>query len=411
VRALPVLARDGAKMSERGLVGENRRCSPTASYRWVVLAAGTFGQAAYASILLGLAVVAPSLRARYGLGLTEVGVALAAPLFGSMTTLYPWGVVTDRIGERRVIGVGLGIAAGSLAIAAHVGSFAALVALLFVAGAGGAGVNSASGRAVLHWFDVRQRGFALGLRQTAVPIGGAWASFVLPSLVSRSDPRPALVAMALACLAGSVLGALALREGPQPDAAAAPRAGAPLRDRALWLLSAASALILAPQACLIGFLVLFLHGQRGLSTTSAGIVLGVVNLLGIATRIAAGSWSDLAGSRIRPLRRIALASAVLVACCTALASGPDALLLPVLVLTGCAAISWNGLSFAAAAEAAGHARSGSAIGMQQTALAVSGAVLPIAFGALVAATSWRAGFAAVALFALAGWRLLADLPG
>ena len=40
---------------------------------------------------------------------------------------------------------------------------------------------------------------------------------------------------------------------------------------------------------------------------------------------------------------------------------------------GCVTISWNGLSFAAAAEAAGHARSGTSIGLQQTALAISGA--------------------------------------
>ena len=52
---------------------------------------------------------------------------------------------------------------------------------------------------------------------------------------------------------------------------------------------------------------------------------------------------------------------------------------------GCVAISWNGLAFTAAAETAGHARSGTAIGLQQTALAVSGSVLPIAFGAFVGA--------------------------
>jgi len=357
-------------------------------------------------------VLAPPLRSRYGLSLTQIGVLLAAPSIGAIATLYPLGLAADRFGERAVIGAGLGLASICVAAAAFTGSFAPLAVLLLLAGALGAGVNAASGRAVMHWFDLRQRGLALGMRQTAVPIGGAWVALVLPALITGDDPRAAILALALGCLAGAVVGVVVLRESPEADPAApSPRARTPLRDRGMWLLSLGSALMLAPQVCLVGFLVLFLHERRAMSTAAAAAVLAVVNILGIATRIAAGRWSDLAGSRLAPVRRIALASAALVACCTLLESGPLVLLVPALVLMGCVTISWNGLSFTAAAEAAGHARSGSGIGLQQTALAISGAVLPIAFGAFVALTSWRAGFAVAALFPLAGWRLLASVPG
>jgi sugar phosphate permease len=389
-----------------------RRLTRGVRYRWVVLAAGTFAQSTYAASFLGLAVLAPALRTRYGLSLTEIGVLLAAPTLGSIATLYPWGLATDRVGERTVIGAGLGVASVCLGTAAFVGSFASLTALLFLAGGFGASVNSASGRAVMHWFDASQRGFALGVRQTAVPIGGAWVALVLPLLLSGDDVRAAILALAIGCLVGGLVGLAVLREGPQVDAEVSlRRAQTVLRDRALWRLSAASGLLLAPQACLVGFLVLFLHDRRDLSTASAGIVLASLNVLGIATRIGAGRWSDLAGSRIRPLRRIALLSSALVVCCMALVTGPLVFLVPALVLMGCVTISWNGLSFAAAAEAAGHARSGSAIGLQQTALAISGSALPVLFGVLVAATSWRAGFAVIAVFPLLGWRLLATVPG
>jgi hypothetical protein len=148
-----------------------------------------------------------------------------------------------------------------------------------------------------------------------------------------------------------------------------------------------------------------------MSTAAAAAVLALLNIFGIATRIGAGRWSDLMQSRIRPLRRIAVGSAVLVVCCTALLTAPLGLLVPALVLMGCVTISWNGLSFAAVAETAGHARSGTALGMQQTALAVAGSIFPVAFGAFVGGTSWRAGFAVSALFPLAGWRLLRSVPG
>jgi hypothetical protein len=72
-------------------------------------------------------------------------------------------------------------------------------------------------------------------------------------------------------------------------------------------------------------------------------------------------------------------------------------------------MSWNGLSFTAAAEAAGPRRSGAAIGFQQTVLGVGGIVIPIAFAAVVAGASWRVAFFASAGCALAGAALLRPL--
>jgi sugar phosphate permease len=346
------------------------------------------------------------MRSRYGLTLPQIGGLLAAPSIGSIATLYSWGVAADRFGERAVLALGLCSASACMAAAAFATSFTGLALLLLAAGAMGASANSASGRAVLQWFDADQRGFALGVRQTAVPIGGAWVALVLPRLVSGTNPRTAIVLLAVGCLAGGLFGLAVLRDAPEPVVSVKREITTPVRERSMWLLSGGSALIVAPQVCLIGFLVVFLHSQRHLTTSSAGFVLAAVNILGIGTRIGAGRWSDLAGNRLGPLRRIAIGSALLVGCCAALLSSPLLALLPLLVLMGCVTISWNGLSFAAAAETAGHSRSGAAIGLQQTMLAISSSALPIAFGGLIAATSWRTGYAAVALFPIAGWWLI-----
>jgi sugar phosphate permease len=354
-------------------------------------------------------VLAPSLKSRYHLTLTEVGVLLAAPIVGSIPSLYPWGIAADRFGERAVVASGLGLASVCLAGAAFVSSFAALAVLLFLAGGFGASVSSSTGRAVMHWFDASERGLALGVRQTAVPIAGFWVALTLPALVVGNDPRDAILAVAAVCFAGALGGLLVLRgSGHLHDHVARP---APTRDPAIWTLSGGSALILAPQVCLVGFLVVFLHGERGLSTAEAGAVLAAINALGIATRIGAGHWSDVVGSRLGPLRLIALAMTALVAATAAVLGAPLWLLVPLLVVTGCVAISWNGLAFAAVAEVAGPARSGAALGLQQTMLAVSGGILPVVFGALVAATSWRLGIAATALLALAGWSTLRGVSG
>ena len=89
----------------------------------------------------------------------------------------------------------------------------------------------------------------------------------------------------------------------------------------------------------------------------------------------------------------ARALAVALAAAAALVARPDlSCSCPLLVVAGVLGMSWNGLSFTAAAEAAGPRRSGAAIGFQQTVLGVGGIVIPIAFAAIVAGASWRVAF-------------------
>ena len=110
------------------------------------------------------------------------------------------------------------------------------------------------------------------------------------------------------------------------------------------------------------------------------------------------------------MRRLGLALAAVLAAVAILVDAPLALLVPVLVAAGTLGLSWNGLSFTAAAEFAGRARSGAAIGLQQTALSVSYTIAAVAFAAVVDATSWRIGFGAAALGPLAGAAVLGRLP-
>jgi hypothetical protein len=50
------------------------------SYRWAVLAAGTFAQATYSAIWFGVAVMAPELRSQYHLSLGETGLLISGRL-------------------------------------------------------------------------------------------------------------------------------------------------------------------------------------------------------------------------------------------------------------------------------------------------------------------------------------------
>jgi sugar phosphate permease len=222
-------------------------------------------------------------------------------------------------------------------------------------------------------FPAAQRGLALGIRQTAIPIAGFAVSLVLPH-VARAGVGWGFVALGAACLAATAVGGLVISDVAPP--AAGSQEASPLRDARLWRIAVASALVVAPQMCVVGFTVLLLHDHRGLSAGRAAAVLAAVQLLGIAGRIGAGRWSDVVASRLGPLRLIALLEAAFVVACAAVLDAPLGVFLPLLVAAGALAMSWNGLAFAAAMEAAGHRRSGVAIGLQQSALNGFGAVYP-----------------------------------
>jgi MFS family permease len=242
-----------------------------------------------------------------------------------------------------------------------------------------------------------------------VPLGGMSAALVLPPVAAAAGVRGGLLALAAACALAALAATVGLREAPAELGDSLGDLTHPLRDGRIWRLSIGSALVLGAQSAILGFTVLFLHGERGLSIGAAAAVLAVMQLVGAGLRVASGVWSDRLGARVAPLRWLALALAVVLAVGTALLQAPLGLLLPALVAAGALSLSWNGLSFTAAAELAGRARSGAALGFQQTALSVSASAAPPAFAAVVAATSWRAGFALAALLPLAGATVLRRL--
>lgn len=259
----------------------------------------------------------------------------------------------------------------------------------------------------MSWFAPAERGLALGIRQTAVPLGGAIAAGVLPALTTHVSLHAAFDALAAGCAFGAAVGIVLLRSEPGGDGHE--ERSRPLRDARVWVLCVGSTFFVTTQIALIGFLVLFLHDDRGLSNGVAAAALALIQILGGAARIVAGRWSDRDGARIRPLRLIGLLLAATTAAAAILVGAPLLVLVPVLVAAGTFALSWNGLSYTAAAETAGAARSGAAIGLQQTFLSVGSIVAPIAFAAIVHETSWQLGFWLAAVSPLIGYAVLAPL--
>ncbi|KAA8885111.1 MFS transporter [Nocardia colli] len=371
--------------------------------RWSMLGLGVFAQAASAVFVNGVAFLLPALTDR-GMRLATAGLLVAMPTLGLVCTLIAWGYVVDRIGERKVLigGPLLMLAAGAAAAAAS--NDIALGALLFLGGVGAASTNGASGRLIVGWFPPHRRGLAMGIRQTAQPLGVGIGALAVPAVAATYGvPAAILVPAAMAGLAavGSLIGII---DPPRPERSAdvALRANPYRGDSTLWRIHGVSVLLVIPQGTVWTFALLWLHRDIGWSLAAAGILVTVTQILGAAGRIGAGAWSDRVGSRLGPLRTVAIAAALSMAA-LALAAWTHMwwAAIPLLVVASVITVSDNGLAFTAVAEIAGPYWSGRGLGIQNTGQNLAMAAVPPVFGALITTSGFAAAYLLAAGLAVA----------
>lgn len=368
--------------------------------RWIMLALGTAAQTVACAFIYGVPYLSDVLRRAEGLTLAEVGLVVACPTAGLVLALVAWGALADRYGERLVITSGLAASAVVLAAATRVHGMVALGALFTLAGACGASVSAASGRLVVGWFSARERGLAMGIRQTSTPLGMAIAALAVPPLGERwGVPGAVAFTAALAGLIALLVGVLAA-DPPRPERTSGDRpAGNPYRNPGLWRVHASSALLCVPQFTAGAFALVLLVDVRGWSAVHAGQLLAAAQILGAASRIVAGRWSDRVGSRMRPMRLLSLGIVAVMALTALGTAWPSPATDLALVLACGITASTNGLAFTATAELAGRAWSGRAMGIQNTGQNITASLTPPLLGGLITTAGYTWGFVVAAAVA------------
>ncbi|OBA96537.1 MFS transporter [Mycobacteriaceae bacterium 1482268.1] len=371
--------------------------------RWAMLVIA-LTSTMFANVFInGAAFLIPTLHTERGLDLAEAGLLSSLPSFGMVFTLIAWGYLVDRVGERIVLAVGSALTAAAAFAAASVHSLVGVGAFLLLGGMAAASSNSASGRLVVGWFPPQQRGLVMGIRQTAQPLGVGLGALVIPRLAENYDVSVALLFPAAVCAMSAVVCAVAVMDPPRP-----PRTEATDDDLAnpyrasgtLWRIHAVSVLLVAPQVVVWTFTLVWLMAERGWSAASAGLLVTLAQVLGAAGRIAAGRWSDIVSSRLRPIRTIALAAAASMGLLALTDWLNSPISVAMVIVASVITVSDNGLAFTAIAEIAGPFWSGRALGTQNTSQLFTAGVAPPLFGGLIGLAGYPAAFAVCALFPL-----------
>src|SRR5215217_8225179 len=148
--------------------------------RWSMLVIALTATLCANVFINGAAFLIPTLHIDRHLHLVQAGLLASMPSFGVAATMFGWGYVVDRVGERIVLTVGMALTAAATFAAASVDSLVATGAFLLLGGMAAASNTAASGRLVVGWFSTERRGLAMGIRHTASPLGVALGPWSFP---------------------------------------------------------------------------------------------------------------------------------------------------------------------------------------------------------------------------------------
>lgn len=362
------------------------------NYRWVVLAVATLAQATASFVILGLGVLAGFLQQDFQLSASQVGLLIAAAGAAPVIALPFVGDLLDRRGERMIIGVGGAIVGAALVLAALAPSFALVLIFLFVVGAGYSASQPGGSKSVTAWFRGDRLGFAMGVRQAGLPIGGAAAAAILPIVASHWSWRAAFFLGAAVVLVGSFV-FVALYTAPAGSAGDAPQSR-PARTLAYllstlrhpWMrgVAVSGTTLVGAQYAILTYFMLSLRDQQSIPLVEGAWLMFVTQLCGVAGRVLLGAWSDRSGTsrfRLVVASMLAVAAGFIV-----LVSLPAQVPVPVLVVVaawlGFWGLGWYGPWVAFVADVSPRESVGLALGNAMAINQVSIMGAPLLLGIL-----------------------------
>ncbi len=288
----------------------------TFHWAWVILAVCFVDLFVNFSARLGYAVVLPEMIRNLGFSRTDGGSVYNAYLFIYIIVAPLTGILTDRLGARRVItccALLLGIGLVSMGMVNSI--FGACLSYAVV-GLGATGMWAPVLTVVQRWFVPRRRGLALGILSAGYGLGFATTGAVFPWVIQYYSWRHSWYLMGAAALVMVLGNGLFLRsspeasglrpwgsrettpQGPDPRASGVPAEQlSVLRSKTFWMIGTSYTAISYSLYGITTFMVDYAEHQLGFPLEKAGLlatVHGSCQVLGVLTVL---PLSDLLGRK------------------------------------------------------------------------------------------------------------------
>ncbi|WP_237479167.1 MFS transporter [Lichenibacterium dinghuense] len=195
-------------------------------YRWVILAFLFSAMLINYMDRAALSVAMPFMTKDFALSPTEKGLIFSSFFIGYALFNVVGGVLSDRIGPKRVFSWSMALWSVFCGATAGVFGVGSLFAVRVLFGMGEGPISATANKAVHSWFPLGERARAIGINQAGGPLGGALAGPVVGFLALTTGWRTAFVVVAVLGLAWTLAWHFVAADDPRtsPHVSAAERA-------------------------------------------------------------------------------------------------------------------------------------------------------------------------------------------
>ncbi|MEQ2026676.1 MFS transporter [Xenorhabdus szentirmaii] len=346
------------------------------NYKWVVLFIATITQACACFFVQGIGSIAPLLQQKMSLSAFQIGLLVSSAQFAPLMGLLIAGELLDRFNEKYVVSIGIFLVGISLCFTLFFDSYYAILLLLFILGIGYSSAQPGGAKSVSNWFPKNQLGFAMGIRQAGLPIGGALASLMLPFLAIHFGWHFAFFASGCIAILGACLFFIFYKDKDQKEQkiqnvnikSTIKNKISMIKEPIMFNIMLSGACLTAIQYSVVIYLISYFHEELAITPSMGSILLFAALVSGIAGRIILAAWSDKTKtSRYFQVLCCLLFSLVGIALLFFIKSNSYYFLFPLMILLGFFGIGWYGPWVAYIADTAPKDRIGFALGLAMTA--------------------------------------------
>jgi MFS family permease len=278
--------------------------------RWLILAMATWTQASATLVTYGVGPLSAIWKKEWHLSDAEAGLLVSAVQIGPLLSMLWIGHAMDRYGERWLISLGSVLLGLSFLLVLFTNHYILLLLALGLVGIWYGTAQPGGSKVILKWFSEKERGLAMGIRQSGIPIGGAIGGALIPLLSVRWGWESAVAVQAALAISGGLLFLLmyrdpnrAMERDQREQPAFMERLKRIMANRQVWPVLGAGMVLVSLQMVIVGHLMLFFTHETKLGIVTAGQLLSTALIAGVAGRIFLGRFSDRwrGNNRIYPL--------------------------------------------------------------------------------------------------------------
>lgn len=148
--------------------------------RWTILAVLFLARTAMGFQFQSIGALSPLLVDNYELNLADIGFLIGLYLAPGVVVAIPGGAIAGRFGDKRIVGLSMGLMFLGSVLIAWAPTWGLLVAGRLLAGVGGVALNVVMTKMVIDWFVGREISTAMSIFINSWPLGIALALFALP---------------------------------------------------------------------------------------------------------------------------------------------------------------------------------------------------------------------------------------